>query len=95
MTYHATVVSGKVVLPPELQHEAGIRDGDSLVIEIDPNGGLTMKTYAQVVRDVQSEFRSMMKPGVGSIVDELIADRRAEAARENAEFEEWQAHQNR
>ncbi|TCP73304.1 AbrB/MazE/SpoVT family DNA-binding domain-containing protein [Sphingomonas sp. PP-CE-1G-424] len=89
MTYHAKVVSGQIVLPPELRRDAGIEDGDSLVIELNPDGGLTMKTYAQVVREVQSEFRSMAKPVDRNLVDELLADRRADAVRENAEIEDW------
>lgn len=94
MTYHAKVVSGgQIVLPPELRREAGIEDGDSLVIEINPDGGLTMKTYAQVVREVQSEFRSMSTSEGRNLVDELIADRRIEAVRENAEIEEWRTRQ--
>jgi bifunctional DNA-binding transcriptional regulator/antitoxin component of YhaV-PrlF toxin-antitoxin module len=89
MTYHAKVVSGQIVLPPELRRDAGIEDGDSLVIELNPDGGLTMKTYAQVVREVQSEFRSMAKPVDRNLVDELLADRRADAVRENTEIEDW------
>ncbi|PTQ63655.1 antidote-toxin recognition antitoxin MazE [Sphingomonas sp. PP-CE-3G-477] len=89
MTYHAKVVSGQIVLPPELRRDAGIEDGDSLVIELNPDGGLTMKTYAQVVREVQSEFRSMAKPADRNLVDELLADRRADAVRENTEIEDW------
>ena len=89
MTYHAKVVSGQIVLPLELRRDAGIEDGDSLVIEINPDGGLSMKTYAQVVREVQSEFRSMAKPADRDLVDELLAERRAAAARENTEIEDW------
>ena len=48
-----------------------------------------MKTYAQVVREVQSEFRSMAKPADRNLVDELLAERRAAAARENTEIEDW------
>ena len=91
MTYHAKVVSGQIVLPPELRRDAGIEDGDSLVIDLSPDGGLTIRTYAQVVREVQSEFRSMAKPVDRNLVDELLADRRADAVRENTEIEDWRA----
>ncbi|TPG20058.1 AbrB/MazE/SpoVT family DNA-binding domain-containing protein [Sphingomonas koreensis] len=92
MTYHAKVIAGgKIVIPAELRREFGIKDGDSLVIERDDKGGLVIKTYAQVVKEVQAEFRAMRGPdrGEGSIVDELIAERRAEAQRENEDFERW------
>ena len=41
-----------------------------------------IKTYEQVVREVQSEFKAMLGDPRRSMVDELIAERRAEAARE-------------
>jgi AbrB family transcriptional regulator (stage V sporulation protein T) len=87
VTYRAKVISGgKIVIPAELRREFGIKDGDSLVIERDDKGGLLLKTYDQVVREVQAEFRAMLPAGyTGSLVDELIAEREAEAARENAE----------
>jgi len=88
MTYNAKVIAGgKIVIPAELRREFGIKDGDSLVIERDANGSMVLKTYAQVVREVQEAFRAMQKPGVdySGIVDELIAERREEAAREDAE----------
>ena len=84
MTYHAKVISGgKIVIPAELRREFGIKDGDSLVIEPDKKGGLVLKTYEQVVREVQAEFRAM--PGDYS-VDEFLADKRREAAREEERY---------
>lgn len=94
MTYHAKVISGgKIVIPAELRREFGIKDGDSLVIERDDKGGLVLKTYAQVVKEVQAEFRAMRgdQSDRGSVVDELLAERRVEAQRENEEFERWLA----
>lgn len=93
MTYHAKVIAGgKIVIPAELRREFGIKDGDSLVIERDDKGGLVLKTYAQVVAEVQAEFRALLPPDyTGSLVDELLADRREAAARENAELEAWDA----
>lgn len=93
MTYQAKVIAGgKIVIPAELRRELGIADGDSLVIDRDETGGLLIRTYAQVVKDVQAKFRAMLPPDYkGSMVDELIADRRAEAAREDAEDAEFAA----
>ena len=88
MTYSAKVISGgKIVIPAELRRELGINDGDSLVIERDGSGGVVLKTHAQVVREVQAEFRAMSKPDDRGIVDEFLAERRIEAAREAAEIE--------
>ncbi len=91
MTYHAKVVAGgAIAIPAELLAELGIEVGDSLVIERADDGGLILKTYEQVVKEVQRKFRAMLPPDYsGSMVDELIAERRAEAAREDAEHQDW------
>ena len=54
----------------------------SVVVE---DGEVRISTWPNRVRQIQEVFAPMRRPGV-SIVDELIADRRAEAAREEAEF---------
>lgn len=83
MSYSAKVIAGgKIVIPAELRREFGIKDGDTLVIERDASGGLHLKTYLQVAREVQAEIRRLATPAKTSIVDDLIADRRAEAARD-------------
>lgn len=83
MSYHAKLIKGgKIVIPAELRRELGLKDGDQLVIER-MGGSLTIKTYAQMVREVQAEIKRLVGPCEGSLVDELIADRRAEAAAED------------
>ena len=85
MTYHAKVIAGgKLVIPAELRREFGIKDGDTLVIERDQNGGLAVKTHEQIVREAQAEIAAMSKLYAGSVVDDLLAERRAEAAAEAA-----------
>jgi AbrB family transcriptional regulator, stage V sporulation protein T len=82
MSYHAKLIKGgKVVIPAELRHELGLADGDILVFERD-RGNLVIKTYANVVREVQESFKAMLGDPSRSMVDELIAERRAEAGRE-------------
>lgn len=77
MTHHAKVIAGgKIVIPAELRRELGIKDGDSLVIERDAGGGLVLKTYAQVVKEIQAEFRAMV--GEDYSVDAFLAERRAD-----------------
>jgi AbrB family looped-hinge helix DNA binding protein len=83
MTYQAKLIKGgKIVIPAELRRELGFADGDTLVIEREGNS-VVIKTYLQVVREVQAEMKRLIGPYEGSIVDELIADRRAEAAAED------------
>ena len=82
MSYHAKMIKGgKVVIPAELRRELGFKDGDTLVVERVGNSAV-FKTYEQVVREVQAEFKAMLGDRGRSMVDELIAERRAEAARE-------------
>jgi AbrB family transcriptional regulator (stage V sporulation protein T) len=95
MTYQAKVIAGgKVVIPADLRRELGIKDGDSLVVERDPAGGIVLKTYAQVVEEVQARFRELrndLPAARGSVVDELLAERREEGFREQAKFDAWVA----
>ncbi len=80
MTYHAKIIAGgKVVIPAELRRQLGVKTGDDVVFEIE-DGKIVLKTYAQVVREVQAAFRSMIKTPF--TVDEFLAERRAEAERE-------------
>jgi AbrB family transcriptional regulator, stage V sporulation protein T len=82
MSYHGKLIKGgKIVIPAELRRELGFSEGDVLVFERDGEQ-LVIKTYAQVVREVQATFKAMLGDQKRSMVDELIAERRAEAARE-------------
>lgn len=82
MTYHAKLIKGgKIVIPAELRREFGLQEGDTLVLERQGDS-LVIKTYAQVVREVQAEFKALLGDHKGSAVDDLLAERRAEAARE-------------
>lgn len=86
MTFQAKIsASGKVALPADLRREFGLKPGDTLVFERDGEG-FRVKSYAQVVRDAQAWAKQFVRPGV-SAVDELIASRREEAARDDAEHE--------
>ena len=77
MTYHAKVImGGKIVIPAELRRDLGIKEGDSLVIERDDEGGLSIKTFGQVVREEQRSFRAIV--GAEYTVDEFLAERRAD-----------------
>lgn len=85
MTYHAKInAGGKIALPADLRREFGLKPGDTLVFESDGDG-FKVRSYAAVINELQARFAKYRRPGV-SVVDELIADRRAEVAREDAEF---------
>lgn len=84
MTYSAKIIKGgKIVIPAELRRELGFADGDRLVFEREGES-LVVKSYHQVVREVQEAFRPFKPQDGSSLVDELIAERRAEARLEDA-----------
>lgn len=77
MTYHAKVIAGgKIVIPAELRRDLGIRDGDTLVLARDADGGLSVRTFDQVVRDSQRRAREIF--GADYSVDQFLAERRAD-----------------
>lgn len=74
MTYHAKVIAGgKIVIPAELRRELGISDGDSLVVERLDGGGLSLRTYKQVMKEAQRKFRAMV--GEDYSVDQFLRER--------------------
>lgn len=92
MTYQAKVIAGgKIVIPADIRRELGIKDGDSLVFERDDTGAMVLKTYAQVVAEVQQTLRKLRGPDKGgaSVVEELLQERRENAQREAEEFDRW------
>jgi AbrB family looped-hinge helix DNA binding protein len=82
--FHSKLGEGRrVAIPAEVCQKLGISQGDPITIEIREDG-LHLIPYAQIIREVQAAFAPYKKPGV-SAVDELISERRAEAARESGE----------
>jgi AbrB family looped-hinge helix DNA binding protein len=82
--FHTKLGEGRrVAIPAEVCQKIGLSPGDPVSIEIHDDG-LHLVPYLQVIREVQRAFAPYKKPGV-SVVDELIRERREEAARENGE----------
>jgi AbrB family looped-hinge helix DNA binding protein len=71
---------GRIVIPATARKELGLKSGDTLVLESDGTS-LLIRSVDVVLHETQEYFRQFLKPGE-SVVDELIADRRAEAVRE-------------
>jgi AbrB family looped-hinge helix DNA binding protein len=81
MTHLAKVISGgKIVIPAQLRRTIGVRDGDTVVVE-HADGALIIRTREEAIRRLQDEVRRRT-PETASLVDELIAERRREAARD-------------
>ncbi len=71
---------GRVVIPAEYRRALGLREGDRVMVQLD-DGVLRILTHARAIRKVQEALAPYFA-GKPSPVDELIAERRAEAARE-------------
>jgi AbrB family looped-hinge helix DNA binding protein len=77
MTYHAKVIAGgKIVIPADLRREFDIKDGDTLILEKDDEGGLSIMTFAQSVREAQRRARAIF--GASYTVDQFLQERRAD-----------------
>lgn len=68
---------GRLVIPASLRHELGLELGDELVARAE-EGRLIFETRAAVVARLRERFKNIE----GSLADELIAERREDAARE-------------
>lgn len=68
---------GRIVVPVELRRELGIEPGDDLVAWVE-DGKLVVQTRAETERELLAMFEGVE----GSMSEELIAERRREAARE-------------
>lgn len=71
---------GRVVIPAEHRRALGLEIGDEVIIRV-VDGELHILTRAEAVKQAQAKVRSKVKKG-RSLVDELIKERRAEAASE-------------
>jgi AbrB family looped-hinge helix DNA binding protein len=77
----ATIAEGgRLVVPAEFRRQLGMQPGTEVVIDID-DGALRIRTFADILARVQANVRRYVPEDV-SLVDELIAERRAEAAKE-------------
>jgi AbrB family looped-hinge helix DNA binding protein len=71
---------GRLTLPAEFRRQLSLRDGDKVMIHLDCDQ-LRITSQMAAVRRLQAKIKELVPEGV-SLVDELIAERKAEAARE-------------
>lgn len=74
-------VSAVVKIPAALRRALGIEPGDRLIARAEDDR-LILERREAVVRRLRGRFREVAASGRGSVADELIAERRAEARRE-------------
>jgi AbrB family looped-hinge helix DNA binding protein len=75
---------GRLVLPSAVRAELGLEPGTRMLLSTEPDGSLRLRPY-RVVAEQGRGLLAEPAPAGESMVDGLIAERRAEAARENAE----------
>lgn len=68
---------GRIVIPAEVRDRAGLAEGTPVIL-FETAAGLVLLTRAQLRDRVRSDLAGL------DLVDELLAERRAEAAAEDA-----------
>jgi len=74
---------GRVTIPAPVRRAAGIEPGQRLVAYVE-DGRVILEEWTHLLRRVQARVAASTRGHTGSAADELIAERRAEAAREDA-----------
>jgi len=74
---------GRLVIPAPVRRALNLRPGDVLVLQID-NDRLILERREAILARLQALFADAVPQG-RSLVDELIAERREEARREDGE----------
>jgi AbrB family looped-hinge helix DNA binding protein len=75
---------GRIVIPVEMREALGIKPGDSVDISVKDHE-VRISTRAARLKQAQERMRKLIPPGV-SLADELLAERREEAKREQADL---------
>ena len=74
----------RIVIPAEVRAAMELKEGDTLIGSFDGET-LTLTAFHRLVREIQKEMTALVPRNV-SVVDEFIAEKRAEAAREDAKY---------
>lgn len=74
---------GRIVIPARLRRELGLKPGDELMARV-KDGQLVLEELDHALQRVQGKFQEISQGR--SLVDELIAERRREALKEQEEL---------
>ena len=72
---------GRIVIPAEIRRELALKEGDELIALVE-QGELLLLTRDQLWARLRAAFANV--PAGVSLADELVAERREEARREDA-----------
>ncbi len=81
---------GRVVIPAEIRQSLGLKEGDPVLFEL-RDGEVLITTKKARLKRARAIFRKYVPADAPSIVDDLIAERRAEAAQDDAEVAAFHA----
>ncbi|HZS82688.1 MAG TPA: AbrB/MazE/SpoVT family DNA-binding domain-containing protein [Stellaceae bacterium] len=73
--------SGRLSIPAEFRKAAGIEHGGDVIVELIGHE-IRIRTVDEVIAHAQELTARLLKGKKGASVDDFLADRRAEAARE-------------
>ncbi|MFQ5939146.1 MAG: AbrB/MazE/SpoVT family DNA-binding domain-containing protein [Alphaproteobacteria bacterium] len=76
---------GRIVIPALVRRAMGLKVGDRVVLRFEEDGELRIISQRVAIKRAQELVRRYF-PGEGRLSDLLIAQRRAEAAREDQEL---------
>ena len=76
---------GQVGLPEDCFRQAGLNEGDSVVVTVE-DGEVRIRSLLASIRDVQAQARKIFD-GSGYTVDRFLAERFEEAALEEEKYE--------
>ncbi len=71
---------GRLVLPASVRAALGLKPGTRMLLSTEDDGSLRLRPYRAVADGSRGLFAGLAEKG--SLVDELLAERRAEAERE-------------
>jgi AbrB family looped-hinge helix DNA binding protein len=77
---------GRIVIPAHFRRAMGVEAGEPLVATLEGEGRLVIETRKAAWESLRRQLGAAIPDGV-DLVAELIAERRAEARREEAEME--------
>ena len=90
LSWYALVVShteqvtlgdrGRLVLPSAIRSALGLKAGTRMLLSTEPDGSLRLRPYRAVANESRGLFAELAEDS--SLVDQLLADRRGEAERE-------------
>ncbi len=74
---------GRLMIPTPCRRRVGLQPGQEVMLKV-THDGLLITTFDQALERFQDEVKSLVGP-TASIVDEMIAERRIEGAKEAGE----------